>query len=73
MNTTMDLQKLFEDNPKVDREKVAEVIRVLRELQHYGVEGARYNLAHPFSRNLSAASGGSDRSASPLSLLRSKL
>jgi len=59
MTHQIDFRKLFENNPNADPDKVAEAIRLLKELRKQGVEPDGYKLVPPHSRN-QVKKGGSD-------------
>ena len=51
MDTDRDVLTLADTNPKVDRDRLAEALRVMRELRDAGVTTKPgYSLVHPFAR-----------------------
>ncbi len=48
----IDLKKIIARNRKVDPEKLAEILAVLKELRHRGFKYSEYELTPPFSRRI---------------------
>ena len=48
--TQIDLQRIIDSNPNVDREKLAEALEAIEQLRKAGVGGPRYDLIPPFSQ-----------------------
>lgn len=52
-----DIEDMAIKNPRVDAEKLAEALKLLRVLRAHGISGPGYNLAPPFRRQMHVISG----------------